>query len=57
MRERTHLTKGTRGHVDKDTIGFQGRYQDEQKIKYKCEGDDFMAYYYSDNSFACSFHF
>ena len=43
--------------MDEQAIDFQGRHEDEQKIKHKRERDGFRADYYCDNGFACSFHF
>ena len=57
MSEPKHLSAGPHGPVDKQTIGFQGRYKDKHKIKRKREVDDFMADCYRDNGFVFSFYF
>ena len=43
--------------VDDKTIGFQGRYKEKQKIKFKREGDGFMADCCCKNGFMHSFYF
>ena len=43
--------------MHEQTIEFQGRHADKQKIKHKREGDGFMADCWCNNGFANSFYF
>ena len=51
------ILTGPNGSAGKQTIGFQGCYADKQKIKFKREGDGFIADFLCNNSFTYSFHF
>jgi hypothetical protein len=42
---------------DEQTIGFQGRHQDKQRISYKKEGDGFQAYCICENGYMYLFYF
>jgi hypothetical protein len=42
---------------DEQTIGFQGRHQDKQRISYKKEGDGFQADCICENGYTYSFYF
>ena len=57
MSETMHLSIGPHGSTDEQNIGFQGSHKEKHKIKWKHEGDIFMADYCCDNGFTCSFHF
>ena len=51
------IQTGLNGSVDKQTIGFQERHGDKQKMKLKREGNGFIADYWCDNGFMYSFYF
>ena len=57
MNEPTRLSSGSHGSVDTETIRFQGRHKNKQKIKHKREGHGFMTECCCDNSFARSSRF
>jgi len=42
---------------DEQTIGFQGRHQDKQRISYKKEGDGFQADCICENGYTYTFYF
>jgi hypothetical protein len=42
---------------DEQTIGFQGRHQDKQRISYKKEGDGFQADCVCENGYTYTFYF
>ena len=51
------ISIGPHGSVDEQTIGFQDRHADKLKIKFKREGDGFMADCWCDDGFTYSFYF